>query len=414
MWYLKADLRTKMLAKNSVRLTKRVVDAAVPRTSDFVLWDADVPGFGLCVRKSGRKAYLLKYRVGTGRGAKVRKPTIGTHGSITVDQARGVARDWLAKARLGEDPSADRRAAEDTIFMSELFNRYLEEHARVHKKSRSADGDESMIVRHLQPALGVKRVADITRTDISLLHKSLSETPYLANRLLALLSKVFNLAEWWELRPDGSNPCRHVRKFKEEKRRRFLSELELADLGQSLANAESGELKTRRGAAISIFAIAALRLLILTGARKGEILSLRWSDVNLDAGRLELSDSKTGAKFVYLPPHAVELVRNLPRLEGNDHVIPGAKRGAALVNLKDPWDAIRRDADIEDVRIHDLRHTFASFGAANGMSLPILGALLGHREASTTARYAHLADDPLRSAADAIGSHIAQIMASQG
>lgn len=390
-----------------VKLTKRVVDASSAGPSDYVVWDAEVPGFGLCVRKTGRKVYLLKYRVGTGRGAPIRKPTIGTHGAITVDQARAVARKWLAEARLGGDPGAARRAERDAPTMARMFERYLEEHARPHKKASSVAGDEAMIARHLAPALGAKRAKDVTRDDVATLHRRLASTPYVANRLLALLSKVFNLAEVWGLRPDGTNPCRHVRKYREEKRRRFLSEAEIARLGAALGKAETGGLLTAKGARISPFAIAAIRLLLLTGARKSEILGLRWREVDLEAVRLALSDSKTGAKFVYLPSAAIEVLASLPQLEGNDHVIVGGKPGAPLVNIKEPWDAIRREAGLEDVRIHDLRHSFASLGAGGGMSLPIIGALLGHREATTTARYAHLADDPLKTAAAAIGGRIA-------
>lgn len=398
------------LTKRNVRFTKKLVDALEANEVDYLIWDSEVPGFGLSVRKSGRKSYFLKYRVGTGRGALVRKPTIGTHGAVTVDQARNVAKTWLAKARLGGDPGVERSADRNAPLMDSLLERYLEDHARPHKKASSFAGDQSMINRHLRPVLSNRKVSDVERSDIAFLHKSLEHTPYVANRLLSLSSKIFNLAELWGMRPDGSNPCKHLRKFKEEKRRRFLSEAEVSRLGDALIEAESGELKSARGSKISPFAIVAIRLLILTGARKNEILNLRWSELNLGSQRLELSDSKTGAKFVYLPDLAVTILERVPRLEGNPFVIAGGKAGSALVNLKDPWNAIRDEADLAGVRIHDLRHSFASFGASDGMSLPIIGALLGHREAATTSRYAHLSDDPLRAAAGAIGSRIAEAL----
>jgi integrase len=294
--------------------------------------------------------------------------------------------------------------------MADLLERYLEDHARPHKKASSIQDDEGLIRQMLRPAFGRRKVSEVTRADVDAFHKSKKGKPYRANRALALLSKAFNLAEVWGWRPDGSNPCRHVHKFREEKRERFLSQQELARLGSALAAAERGELVSPRGASVSPHAVAAIRLLIFTGARRGEILGLRWEHVNIEAGRLELPDSKTGAKFVYLPPAALQLMQELPRVDGNPHVIVGGKPGAALVNLKDPWDAIRKAVGLDDLRIHDLRHSFASVGAAGGMSLPIIGALLGHREVATTARYAHLSDDPLRSAANAIGTKISDAL----
>ena len=394
----------------AVKITKRTVDAAAPGEREDAIWDSEISGFGLRVYPTGRKAYCLKYRVGGGRGGTARKPTIGTHGTITAEQARAIAKDWSAEIRRGGDPSATRTASRNAPLMADLFERYLEDHARPHKKASSVKDDEGLIRCLLLPAFRRRKVAEVTRADVDGFHKGMKGTPYRANRALALLSKSFNLAEVWGWRPDGSNPCRHVRKYREEKRERFLSQQELARLGSALAAVGRGEVTSPRGAPISPYAVAAIRLLIFTGARSGEILGLRWEHVNFEAGRLELPDSKTGAKFIYLPPAALQLLQEWLRVEGNPHVIVGGKPGAALVNLKEPWDAIRKAADLGDLRIHDLRHSFASVGAAGGMSLPIIGALLGHKETATTARYAHLSDDPLRSAANTIGSKIADAL----
>jgi integrase len=235
-----------------------------------------------------------------------------------------------------------------------------------------------------------------------------------------LLSKAMNLAEVWGWRPDGSNPIRHVRKFAEKRRERFLSPAELGRLGEVLRQGERDgflALPPREGVRdeetrvpIARPVIGAIRLLVLTGARKSEILGLRWAWIDMTAGRANLPDSKTGSKVLILPPGALAELARLPRLPDNPHVIVGGKPGAALVNLKDPWAVIRECAGLEDVRIHDLRHSFASVGAANGASLPILGALLGHSQPSTTARYAHLADDPLQAAAAEIGGRIGAAM----
>lgn len=398
--------------QKSVKLSKRLVDSATPGEREYTVWDGDIAGFGLRVHPSGKKVYCFKYRVGGGRGGKVRKPTIGVHGSITAEQAREIARDWSAEVRKGGDPSGERQTRRAAPVMDKLFDKYLSDHAELHKKESSLINDRSLIGKYLRPYFAKMKIADVKRADVDRFHKSLSHFPYRANRAVALLSKAFNLSETWGWRPEQSNPCRLVKKFKETARTRFLSPAELARLGQALAKAERGELIDENGLPVpmSFYVVPAIRLLIFTGARRGEILGLQWDWVNLDAARLELPDSKTGAKFVYLPSAAVELLEKLPRVKDNPYVIVGGKKGTALVNLKDPWGAIRREAGLEDVRIHDLRHSFASVGAGGGASLPMIGALLGHSNPSTTARYAHLADDPLRAAADAIGEQIVASM----
>ena len=232
---------------------------------------------------------------------------------------------------------------------------------------------------------------------------------------------MFNLAEVWDMRPDGSNPCRHVRKYAETQRKRFLSSAELARLGEALRLAERDgflDLPAREGvrdkatrAPVSAEAVAAIRLLVLTGARKSEILTLRWAWIDFAGRRAHLPDSKTGDKSIVLSPPALAVLADLARSDDNPHVIRGAKPGAHLVNLKDPWLAVREAAGLDDVRIHDLRHSYASVGAAGGASLPIIGALLGHTQAQTTQRYAHLSDDPLQAAAAVISNKIAASMA---
>jgi integrase len=224
------------------------------------------------------------------------------------------------------------------------------------------------------------------------------DTPGAANRTLALLSKMLNLAEKWELRPDGSNPCRHVDKYPERKMERFLSVDELGRLGAVLAEAE-------RTATELPSVIAAVRLLMFTGARFGEILNLEWSHVDFERSCLRLPESKTGAKVIHLNAPALEVLNGIER-DGSPWVIAGRDPDKPLVNLRKPWHRIRAKAGLEGVRLHDLRHSFASVGAAGGLSLPMIGALLGHTQAATTQRYAHLAADPLKQAADMIGERI--------
>ncbi len=213
------------------------------------------------------------------------------------------------------------------------------------------------------------------------------------------MSKMFNLAERWGMRPEGSNPVRHVEKYRENKVERYLSPQELDRLERVLSEGEGNGSENP-------FVIAAIRLLLCTGARLGEILTLKWGYVDLDRALISLPDSKTGRKPIYLNSLAVEVLAGLPRVEGNPYVIVGDKPGAHLVNIRKPWYRIRKLTGIDDVRIHDLRHTFASIAVSAGMSLPLTGRLLGHRKSVTTERYAHLADDPVRAANEAVAEVI--------
>jgi integrase len=304
----------------------------------------------------------------------------------------------------GTDPSEERQGARKSPTIADLAQRYIAEHARKKKKPRSVASDEALLRLHILPNLGSRKVASVMRTDIQRLHHKMNETPGAANRTLALISKMLNLAERWDWRSDGSNPCRHVDKYPEHRSERFLSDVELARLANALAESE-------RSGTESSSAIAAIRLLLFTGARLSEILTLQWRHVDTERQCLRLPDSKTGAKTIYLPAPALHILANLHRSDGNPYVIAGAKPGAHLVNLRKPWGRIRKRAELQDVRLHDLRHSFASMAAAGGLSLPIIGALLGHTQPATTARYAHLAADPLKQATDLIGQRIAAAMA---
>lgn len=370
---------------------------------EVFLWDDELPGFGLRVLPSGRRSYLVQYRA----GARTRRATIGPHGVFTPEKARDEARELLSRARRGEDPAEERRHARKAETVAELWALYLAGHAEAHKKPRSIAEDKRNYDRFISPAFGKRRVVAITRADVTRLHLSLRKTPYQANRVLALLSKMMNLAEKWGLRADSSNPCRHVERFKEDRRERFLSSAELAKLGEVLAAVEHENVELPSVA-------PAVRLLLFTGARLSEVLTLRWEFVDLEAGVIRLPDSKTGAKTIHLNPAAKQVLAALPRKAGNPWVIRGRLVGAPLVNLQDPWQRVRKRAGLEDVRLHDLRHSFASVGAALGSSLVVIGKLLGHIEQSTTARYAHLSADPLREASDAIGSRIAAAMKPKG
>lgn len=398
------------------KLTNAFINCLDTTGKDHFEWDDEVKGFGLRISKTGTKTFVFQYRVGGGRNGTVRRPRIGRFGSLTPMQAREIAKDWAAQVARGGDPSADRQSKRSEPRMGDLFERYLNEYARAHKKPRSVKEDERLIDLHLKPAFENRKVSEMSREHILTLHNKMQATPYQANRVLALMSKIMNLCEMWGLRSDGTNPCRHVKKFKEEKRERFLSPAELARLGDVLAKAERFELRNEDGKRVWVnpAAIQAIRLLILTGARCGEVLTLQWDMIDWERGCAQLTDSKSGRRALYLPAPALSLLSNMQSLAAGDYVIPGGhakgrrrgKVGKPLTNIKDPWRTIRVHADLADVRLHDLRHSFASVGVASGFSLPVIGKLLGHRETNTTARYAHLSDDPVRRAVEEIGERV--------
>jgi integrase len=384
------------------KITKRAVDALrpTPDGAETVLWDSELKGFGVRVQRGGAKTYILQYRAGTGRDAPLRKLTVGRHRSPwTADEARAEARRLSGLAAHGKDPAGARAAARAAPTVADLAQRFLSEHAEAKRKTSTAKEYRRLLDHVVLPAIGRKRVADVTRQDVARLHHARRATPTEANRALAVISKMFNMAERWGERPDGSNPCYHVEKYPQRKRERMLSAEELGRLGDVLT-----------GYGGSLYYAAAIKLLVFTGARLGEVLGLQWQWVDFERGEARLPDSKTGAKTIHLPPPALAVLAELPRVEGNPYVIVGGVAGAALVNLEKPWRAIRKKAGLEDVRLHDLRHAFASVAAASGMGLPIIGKMLGHTQAQTTQRYAHLASDPVKAAAATVASKIAAAM----
>lgn len=386
------------------KITKRAVEALMPGAdgAESVLWDSELRGFGVRVQRGGVRSYVLQYRAGDQRGASLRKLTIGRHGSPwSPETARREARRLLGAIADGTDPAAERVARRESPTMADLARRFLIEHVDAKRKASTAAEYRRLIDRVILPALGARRAADVMRAEVAKLHHGLRDSPYQANRALAVLSKMFNLAERWGLRPDGSNPCRHVEKFGERKRERMLAGSDLARLGEALAGYNG-----------SPFVVGAIKLLTFTGARLGEVLGLRWDWIDLDRGEARLPDSKSGAKTLHLPPPALAVLTTLPRIENNPHVIAGHRTGAPLVNLEKPWRAIRARAGLDGVRLHDLRHAFASIAASSGLGLPIIGKILGHTQPATTARYAHLASDPVKAAAAAVAEKIASAMGS--
>ena len=396
------------------KLTVRSVEAMKLSSKDVILWDAELAGFGCKLTPAGRRSYFLYYR---NKDGQQRRPTIGAHGPLKPEAARLIARTWLAEVMQGRDPSLARAEEKVAPSFDALCDRYLSEHADVRKKASSAEGDRRLIRLHLRPVLGLKKVSSITRADVASLHHKLRATPYEANRVLALASKMFALCERWGMRPDGSNPAKNIDLYKEEKRERYLTSAEVARLWQVLIS-DAAAVKA------SPNAIVAVKLLMLTGRRLNEVLGLKWAWVDLDAKMLRLPDTKGGRLTVSLADAAVQIFGDLRKqIEANraeaqkagtewlepEFVLPSRGASGRLINLQKPWRALRALAGLDDVRLHDLRHTFASIGAGMGLSLHMLGRLLGHTQATTTARYAHLAQTPVQAAADAIGIELMRL-----
>ncbi len=379
------------------KLTKRFIDALKADGTDRLIFDDEIPRFGIRITPAGAKSYFVQYRA----DGRTRRFTFGKKGTLTPDQSRDEARQLLAAVDRGDDPSQrrhDRRAAPT---VADLCARFLAEHV-AHRCKPSTQGEYRRAVDlFILPKIGMIKAADIQRRQIAELHQEFIHIPYQANRTLGVLNKLFNLAEIWGIRPDGSNPCRHVPKYKEKKRERYLSTEEITQLGTTLNEAE-------RTGTENLSAIAAFRLLILTGCRLGEIQTLKWDYIQ--GNILALPDSKTGAKKIPIGNEVLKVLDSVPRIENNPYVIIGKLPGTHLTDLERPWRRIRKQAGLGDVRIHDLRHTFASNAVGIGESLPMIGKLLGHTQVQTTARYAHLAHDPVLSAADRIADEISRAL----
>lgn len=410
--------------RTSQHLSKPIIDRLKYNgdgTSRDVVWDDEIRGLGIRIYPSGRRVFILSYRA----GRRKRLLTIGEFGPLTVAQARKAATIHKGEVIAGKDPVIERKAGNGQRTVKNLCANYLKEAKASNRNENSYKIDERNVRNHIIPRIGGLSVADVESDDVIALYRAVRDGKtarprpetqlggatvtggtVVANRVLALSSSLFSYAESLRWRPVGSNPSRGVKRAKEVARERFLSDQELAGLGDAINKAEAdGE---------SVYAIAAIRLLIFTGARLREILNLEWEWVDLERAVLNLPLSKTGKKVIHLPPPALSILASLPRTEKNPFVIVGERPGRPLVNLQKPWTRIRNKAGLQNVRIHDLRHSFASVGASGGASLLVIGKLLGHARQSTTERYAHLAADPVKAAADAIGERIAAAMKGEG
>ena len=383
------------------KLTKRAVEALQAATSTFVVWDTELKGFALKVAPTGRKTYLLSYR-SKSTGTE-RRPGIGTHGAITTEQARDIARRWLFNIANGEDPSLDRKELSKAPTVEDLCRRFMSEHSQHHNKPRTRYNYQRLIDRFILPAIGRRKVREIRREHVQQLHAQASGTPYQANRLLGLVSVLMRKAELWGYRPDNTNPRLHIEKNKEHKRQTTLTAHQLVNLG-AILNSEEDISKELPSVPHAIW------LLLLTGCRMSEILTLKWEYIDFDHACIRFPDSKTGAKIIPINSSAMRLLNRISRTDKNPYVVPGKKLGHHLVNLEKPWRRIRKKAGLSAIRLHDLRHTFGSMLAAQGHQMPMIAKLLGHSQLQTTARYIHLAPDPVKDATNKIGTTMDQLI----
>ena len=327
--------------------------------------------------------------------------TVGRHGVISAEEARRRAALIVAHIKAGEDPIPEPMAVKQATgpTVADLAAVYLREVVAVRLKPASAKSYRYTIEEHILPVLGRKPALSLDHAAVSAFHHSLSETPAAANQAVELLFRIYRAAEERELIPEGSNPCRQIAMNRQRRHERFLTDEEFRRLGRVLDEAEES------GGAV-MYAAMAIRLLLLTGCRKSEVLNLRWEHVDLEAREMRLPDTKTGPRSVQLSLAAAEVLARIPRVEGNPHIIPGALNGNPMTGLQRYWVKIRERAGLEDMRLHDCRHSFASRALALGESLPMIGRLLGHSQVQTTARYAHLARDSVHDAARRVSDRI--------
>ena len=378
-------------------ISKRTVDALTVE-KDTVFWDSELTGFGVRVYPGGGKTYVVQTRAG---GKPARRIAIGRHGVVTAEEARRRAALIVSRIKAGEDPVPEplpvRQANGPTV--EDLAQRFLDDHVAARCKPATAAAYRFAIGKHILPAFGKLSALAVDRARVAAFHEALRDRPTMANQAVDLLARIYRAAEDRGTVPAGTNPCRQIGKYRARRRERFLTEPEFRRLGRALDEMEAnGE--------IAVHAAAALRLLMLTGCRRNEILTLRWDAVDPDAGEIRLIDSKTGARTVSLSPEAAAVLAGIPRLPDNPFAIAG-RAGRHLGSLNYSWPRVRARAGLRGVRLHDLRHSFASRALALGETLPAIGRLLGHSRVETTARYAHLADDSVRQAAIRISDSIA-------
>jgi integrase len=382
-----------------MKLTEKRISDLKPAEREYFEWDDGLPGFGVRVLPSGAKSYVLKYRINKGgRNASQRRSSLGKPGVLSLDDARRIARRYLTDVAHGGDPFGDRNAYRTAPTVSDLLDRFLVEYVVPRRADVTAKEYRRLIEKHLRPALGRKKVAEVTDEDMERLHTRMKARPVQANRMLAVASKAFSLAEKWGMRIAHTNPCSKVERFPERNRERVFSTAEIEALGRALAAAEAGELPAggaRGKAPANPFAVMALRLARFLGLRIGEVRKMRWANVDLANGTARIA-GKTGARTVFIPAPVAALLARAPRL--GDCVIPGRKPDQPLdyKAIHKVWTRVAALANLENARIHDLRHTVATMAAGTGAGAHLVRDLLGHKTMEMANRYVSRMQEPVR------------------
>jgi len=374
------------------KLTKNVIDRHNPTDKDYYIWDSEVKGFGCRIWPSGKKTYMFVYRSPLNQKKIFFK--IGVHGNITVDEARTEAKKLSGAIAAGHDPKEQKQEKIAEQKQELLFGDFFEVFKEKYMSIKYKDGgyrNMSLANVHILPKFTKRKLGEITSRDIKLFLESLAYIPPTANRCFALLSMMFRKAEDWEYLPPKSNPCTGVEKYKGNKKQRFLSRLELLKLEESLAQQE-------RKQSMSYYTVNAIRLSLYLGCRKSNILKLKWENVHLKEHYVFLPDTKVGEGACPLNQKAIDLLFSLKRQEGNPYVFPGQIPENPLTSVQTAWKTILKRANIKDFRFHDLRHSFASLSLSQGVDLYTVSKLLGHKNISTTTRYAHLELEKLKEA----------------
>jgi integrase len=404
-----------------MKLSQAIVESLKPAASAYVRYDASLPGFGCRVAPGGGRSWVFEYRPGGGRRSSTRRMTLGRIDALPYVKARKAAEQLYHRTRLGEDPAGARDEQRAAATVADLVERYMAEEITPVRKPRTAALYAGYFQNHVVPSIGRKTAATLTHSDVAKLHRAIgTKAPVTANRVTSLISSLYTWGGKAGEVPRGTDPARDVTRFREQARQRYLSDDEIAQLGATLVIAETEGLPfevdednpkskhtAKKGRAkISPHAAGAIRLLLLTGCRLGEILTLRWDDVDLERALLTLRDSKTGGRAVWLNAAALAVLAELAKIRLGDFVIAGDRPDAPRSDLARPWRQVVKHAGLEGVTLHTLRHTHASVGVGAGIGLPLVGALLGHRVAATTSRYAHIGHEPARRASETIGATI--------
>ena len=405
-WWVHIEREEKM-----PRLTKTYVENLKTIDKSITVWDqgsGNVSGFCVQVYPSGKKTYYYVYRIKGDR--KKKRITLGTHGQITCEQAREMAQGYAGNVAHRVDPmvkereKAEQKKEEDSkdLLFKDFLPVFIEKHCKVYYASATLNTDYYRIKNQILPFFGDKNLNNITRQDILAFQNSLIHHQTTYNRCISLLSSAFNKAILWGYRAEGLNPCYGVPKYKDNKKERFLNNSELSQLTKTLNMQEQFGID-------SAYVLGAIQMLTYTGCRKREILTLKWADVQLDQNCIHFKKSKTGEKIIPLNNLSKAVLENIERQPGNPYVFCGKKPGRHLTDVKKRWFKIRKMLAIEDVRMHDLRHTFASMAIKSGLGLYQVSKLLGHKNIQTTMRYAHIEKEELVKSAKAVEAVFANV-----